>query len=630
MVSVEPVDEEDSSAHLPHKKASESQSGGGQRAVSPLVVKPCILFVGDFFDRRFRLYQILNLSNPWLVFVRSCLRLRCARGSVVPFPSLVKFEIQYDHFYTYAEIDAFCAELASAYPDLCRVGSIGSSREGRAIQLLTLTDFVSGNADDRPAFVIHGGIHAHEPASAHAPLYTALQLLQDHEADGLLSRVTFYIVPRLSPDASEFCIATSTRVRSRTDFDNRECNVIYPEDIDGNGLILEIRQQHPEGGLVADPEEPRLVVKRREDSSGPFYRVFPEGLIHDWDDGDCILQGGMQSFIPSTRELAGGRTFDWNRNWPYNWRPEQIGAGDYPFSELELRHFADFLFAHHRIFAILGYHCGHASVIRPPASGSRDDLDPDDDRLIEELAQIGVRHTNTHILPLVTEDNPGKGGHSLDTIYHHLGVLGFVLELGTVTNNAGLTTEEWLQWEDGDLDRWNRRLLVWWDQRGQPEPLFEPWREFDHPQLGKVEIGGWHHTAWDNPLVSALEEMLEGCHRFTLELAGKHPHIVIDKLEVSRMDDKTCRINLSISNQGQLPTDVTNRGKALDRFRSVCVELDADDGIEVAERRREVGHLGAGSSQRFEWTATCARQKETIGDLVIDGGTGGVVSRRVG
>ena len=459
-------------------------------------------------------------------------------------------EIQYNHFYTYAEIDEFSNALADVYPDLCRVSSIGSSREGRAIQLLTLTEFTSGNPEDRPAFVIHGGIHAHEPASAHAPLYTALKLIQDHQSDGLLSRVAFFIVPRLCPDASEFCIATSTRIRSRTDFDNREPNVVYPEDIDGDGLILTIRQAHPDGGFIVDPDEPRLLVKRQPDSIGPFYRTFPEGLIHNWDSGDRILQGGLQSFLSSTPELAGGRSYDWNRNWPYNWRPEQIGAGDYPFSELELRHFADFLFSHHRIFAILGYHCGHASVIRPPASGSREDLDPEDDRLIEELAQIGVRQTVTPILPLVNSTNTGKGGHSLDTIYHHLGVLGFELELGTVTNNAGLTTEEFLEWEDGDEDRWNRRLLAWWDERGRPEPLFELWRAFDHLQLGKVEIGGWHYTAWDNPLVSALESTLDGCHRFAIDLAERHPHVTIDRIDVEKGEDGSSAVFVRRSSIG--------------------------------------------------------------------------------
>ena len=539
----------------------------------------------------------------------------------------VKPAIQYDHFYTYAEIDVFAKALAEAYPDHCRVGSIGPSREERAIQLLTLTDFATGNPEDRPAFVIHGGIHAHEPASAHAPLFTALKLLQGHQPDGLLSRVVFYIVPRLCPDASDFCIATSTRVRSRTDFDNREPNVVYPEDIDGNGLILTIRQEHADGGLVIDPDEPRLLIKRQANAPGPYYRVFPEGLIHDWDGGDRILQGGLQSFIPSTRELAGGRTFDWNRNWPYNWRPEQTGAGDYPFSELELRHFADFLFAHPRIFAILGYHCGHASVIRPPASGSRDDLDPEDDRLIEELAQVGVECTGTPILALVTPDNPGKGGHSLDTIYHHLGVLGFELELGTVTNNAGLTTEEFLEWEDGDDEKWNRRLLKWWDERGRPEPLIEPWQSFEHPQLGQIELGGWHYTAWDNPLVSALEPTLQGCHRFTLDLAERHPHVVIDTLEVSKGDDGRLRIRASITNQGGLPTNVTQRGNALARMRPVTAVLSVQST--EAPSRQTLGHLDPSSEPiSVEWVLT-AGDEESLEELTIDGGTGGTTRRAI-
>jgi len=523
--------------------------------------------------------------------------------------------IQYDHFYTNAEIDAFANELAERYPDLCRFGSLGTSREGQAIPLLTLTDFATGVPEDRPGFVIHAGIHAHEPASAHGALYTALQLAENHPKNDLLARVAFYITPRLCPDASEFCIKTSTRVRSRTDFENRESNVVYPEDIDGNGLILTIRQEHPDGNLVLDEEEPRLLVQRRADSSGPFYRTFPEGLIFDWDGGDRILQGGLQSFIPDPT-LAGGGNYDWNRNWSYNWKPEQTGAGDYPFSEPELKQFADFLFGHSRIFAVLGYHCGHESVIRPPASGSRSDLHPEDDRLIEELAQIGVACTHTPILPLVTDDSPGKGGHSLDTIYHHLGVLGLELELGTVTNDAGLTTEEFLEWKDGDADRWNRRLLAWWDERRRPEPLFEPWQPFDHPQLGRVEIGGWHYTAWDNPLVSALEPTLEGCHRFTLELAERHPHVRVDRIE--RTDTG---LSVSVANRGQLPTNVTRRGRDLHRMRPVEVRLSVEGESLPGQR---IDHLTSGSEAVVDFS--CGGGPA---ELIVDGGSGGRVRQQV-
>lgn len=534
--------------------------------------------------------------------------------------------IQYDHFYTYDEIDAFLGDLVDTYPDLCRIGSLGASREGRPIQLLTLTDFSTGDPDDRPTFVIHAGIHAHEPASAHGALYTALNLVQEHTPEGLLSRLTFYIVPRLCPDATEFCIATSTRIRSRTDLENRDPNVVYPEDIDGNGLILTIRQDHSDGNLMIDPEEPRLLIDRTDDASGPFYRTFPEGLINDWDGGDHVLQGGLQSFIPSKAELAGGGNYDWNRNWPYNWKPEQIGAGDYPFSELELRHFADFLFGQPRIFAVLGYHCGHASVVRPPASGSRADLDPDDDRLIEELAQIGVECTGTAIFPLVTDENKGKGGHSLDTIYHHLGVLGFELELGTVTNNAGLTTEEFLEWKEGDRERWDRQLLAWWDERGRPEPLFEPWREFNHPQFGKVQIGGWHYTAWDNPLVSALEPMLEGCHRFTLELSKRHPSVVIEKLSVKSTDD-VARVTVEVASRGQLPTNVTKKGKSLKRRAPVRLRFRPSEGVEFIEGGEitDLGHLATGDASRTaEWTlSTDGEERNVLGELYIEGGTSG-------
>ena len=66
--------------------------------------------------------------------------------------------VQFDHFYTYEEIDRLVRSWAEAFPNLCRLGSIGQSPEGREIHLLTLTDFTTGSPEERPAYVIHGGI----------------------------------------------------------------------------------------------------------------------------------------------------------------------------------------------------------------------------------------------------------------------------------------------------------------------------------------------------------------------------------------------------------------------------------------------------------------------------------------
>jgi hypothetical protein len=432
-------------------------------------------------------------------------------------------EIQFEHFYTYAEICSLLHDLAEAYPDLCKIGTLGTSRDGRDIPLLTLTDFSVGQPEDRPAILIHGGIHAHEPASAHAPLYTATRLLQDHGPDGLLSRVAFIIIPRLTVDASDFCILTSTRIRSRTDFQNRDANVIYPEDLDQNGLILTVRQPHPDGGFTIDPKEPRLLIRRHPDSPGPYYRTFPEGLIYNWDGRDEIRQAGLDSFLPQSPELTGGRSYDWNRNWPHSWRADQIGAGEHPLSEPEVNQLYTYLRNNRRIFAVIGYHCGKASVIRPPASGSRSDLDPSDDQRLQTLAEIAAALTQTPILSLVGPGNPGKGGHSLDTIHRDLGRLAFELELGTILSDAGLSHEDAISLDETGEEAWMRRLMKWWDDRGQDIPLYEPWKSFTHPQLGNVELGGLHYTSIDNPLISGLAATLEGRHQFTLELASRHP-----------------------------------------------------------------------------------------------------------
>ena len=90
-------------------------------------------------------------------------------------------------------------------------------------------------------------------------------------------------------------------------------------------------------------------------SRPPFFRTFPEGIIHDWDGTDNIR--------------VEGRSFDWNRNWSYDWRPEpeQGGAGDFPFSEPEMRAIAGFIHGRPNLFGILGYHNGPAAVLRPPS-----------------------------------------------------------------------------------------------------------------------------------------------------------------------------------------------------------------------------------------------------------------------
>ncbi len=129
--------------------------------------------------------------------------------------------LSFDYFFTYAEVDDFLIRLAESQPELVKLTSIGKSREGRKIQLLTITDPSTGPAADKPAYLIHGNIHAVELSGTHAALFTARRLVADRSKSDILKRVAFYIVPRINPDGAEFAVTTSGSIRSRTDRSQR-------------------------------------------------------------------------------------------------------------------------------------------------------------------------------------------------------------------------------------------------------------------------------------------------------------------------------------------------------------------------------------------------------------------------
>lgn len=370
------------------------------------------------------------------------------------------FKPPFNGFFTYAQLDQYLRQLVQAKPGLCELGSLGQSRQGRPIHLLTITDKRTGAAEDKPAYLIHGNIHALEVSGTQVALDTARLLLLNHPRSDLLQRVAFYIVPRINPDNAELCITANASIRSRSEDQPRQPNTLYQQDIDDNGLILSMRQQHPDGHLQLDPQDSRLLMPRQPRSKGPFYRSFPEGIIHQWDGSQAIK--------------CNGRSFDWNRNWSYDWRPEpeQPGAGDFPFSEPEMRCLGQFLHERTNLFAVLGYHTGPAAVLRPPSTGSLGDLDAGDERAIEDVARLAAKATGLGIYPVIhyhgaRSRDINLRGHFHNFGYQHLGLFAYEFELGTLMDSAGIDTRTVFGSENPREDQvlFMRRLLKWWDRQ---------------------------------------------------------------------------------------------------------------------------------------------------------------------
>lgn len=528
-------------------------------------------------------------------------------------------ELSFGSFFTYQELTDFVNLLAQARPKLCKLGSLGDSREARAIHLLTITDYDFGTPEDKPAYLIYGNTHAVELSGTHAALYTARQLLVDHDNSDLLKNVAFYIIPRLNPDGAEFAVTTSGPIRSRTDFTQMKPNTLFPVDINGDGLILSMRQEHPDGTFVVDPTDQRLLIRRKFNSDGPFYRVLPEGEIYQWDGTD--------------RLTVGGRSIDWNRNWSYNWRPEpeQHGAGDFPFSEPETRHLAEFIHSRQNLFGALDYHTGPAAVLRPPASGSDNDMDESDVRIMEDLTRIGAKHTEFPIIPIVKYH--WKRGRDKDTygtstaLYRQLGIFMFAFELGIMMNSAGITTEQQFGVEnDEDREELQRKLMQWWDSQEEREPIYRSWEEFQHPQLGKVEIGGFLSRHIAGPSLPDLAKIAEGTYQFTLEHARKHPLVKLEDVNIEAVGNAIFRIRARIANRGEFPTNVSNRGKSLKRPQPVRVEFHPAEGVSLLSNQghHSLGHIGGSSGSRsLEWFVSTPEEKGDLCEIKILGGAGG-------
>ena len=146
-----------------------------------------------------------------------------------------------------------------------------------------------------------------------------------------------YLCPRLNPDGAELALADRPRhIRSSTrryPFDEEPVEGLTAEDIDGDGRILFMRIADPHGALQEVRADPRLMVAREPgEFGGEYYRLIPEGQVRNYD--------GLTIKVNS--DLEG---LDLNRNFPSCWRQEheQVGAGDYPTSEPEVKAMVDFI-----------------------------------------------------------------------------------------------------------------------------------------------------------------------------------------------------------------------------------------------------------------------------------------------
>ena len=501
-------------------------------------------------------------------------------------------------YLNYDALQAAATGLAARFADVCSIQSIGTSEQGRELLLLTVGT-PDAREERRPACWIDGNMHASELCGTNVSLAIAEAVAKIHAGEanyGLnetqlatVKNVVFYILPRMSPDGAEVILNEGRYVRSNPRNRRQRGKKAYFRlgDVDGDGQVALLRKRDVTGEFVESAVVPGWMVPRGLNDEGPFYKIFPEGFVENWDGRN----------IPDPYFLD-DNDVDLNRNFPYGWKPEpeQGGAGLYPLSEPESRAVVEFTANHPEIFAWSNYHCFGGVYIRPSGTVPDGKMDAGDLAIWKEISDIAEAHGK---YPMVngfeeftyTADKP-LYGDLVDYAWEQRGIYAWACELWDLFEQVGLPKKKRFVDRYNELSREEMEKVGVWDREKNKGRINRPWKAVEHPQFGAVEVGGMDVRVglW-NPPNEQLGAVCDAQIAMILRVAALAPHVAVTATTVERHGERAT-VEVTITNAGYLPSYVVPSKKALEHSDPIRVEvLDRSRLVDPHRAIVTVGHL---------------------------------------
>lgn len=489
---------------------------------------------------------------------------------------------------THGELLDAVKAIAQDNPSFAKVLPVGTSRGGREIQALRVS--FGDPKPGTPAILVVANIDGPQVYTSALALYEAAELArratsQDAAVQSLLATTTFFFVPRANPDAAQARFETPRfeRVASGTGIDDDRdgrAGEDPPSDVDGDGAINWIRDEDPEGEWIAGPLEARALVKadKAKGETGKW-KLWREG--RDLDRDEKVAEDA-----PLDAQV--------NRNFAHDWKQFEGASGTFPMDEPETRALTEFVLLHPEIALVVTYGELDNLVEKPksvaadaprqqlvPAAGV---LQPDADL----LAEIGKRYAE--LTGNKTKGAGNESGSFQAWAYFHRGLWSLAihpwdvpLEVaekkaeGEGEKKEGEPAEEKKDEatkdqapkddakkddaaKDGKKDEKkdkrepsdDAKRLRWIDQEKE-SARFVAWREFEHPELGKVEIGGFTPFARTEPPAAKSREIAQKQLEFLMTLPNDLARVSIEECIAKKLGDGLWEVKAVIVNRSRLP-----------------------------------------------------------------------------
>jgi hypothetical protein len=477
----------------------------------------------------------------------------------------------------HTEVNARLQELTRKYPNLACTHIIGKTRKGREMMVIEITNKNTGPGESKPAMWLDANMHMGEETGRLYLAYFIERLLFEYgkspDATRLVDTHTFYVLPVFDADGGERML---TRHPAWKGYKPEEH---AGRDIDGDGYITRIRV--------------------KDDSVEGGYRYYIE------DPG--VISPGGHPLVKERRErneLTGEREgTDFNRNWSAEWEPQEGGAGPYPFSLPEVHAVADFITSHRNIFFAYNIHSGGGArsyMVRPPMNHPDDFMPLEDNDFYARIGAIwaalsegGLMQTNYMSWNFnsrrpdpaalrgegtVVNDRWRITGFSNDWCYMHVGIHSISPEIeGSAPDYNG----------DGFI---RRDEIERWHQEEKGGQFFSPWKPYNHPVLGEVEIGGLRGIP---PALDGTAKMhSEWQYDLLRHIADFSPLLRIKDLTSDPISGSRYRIVVTLQNTGFLATYITQNALKIRRDYPTNARIHVTGGQVVeGESTQNVGHL---------------------------------------
>ncbi|MEE9393655.1 MAG: M14 family zinc carboxypeptidase [Planctomycetota bacterium] len=491
---------------------------------------------------------------------------------------------------------------------------------------------IKRSAGRRPALLIVAGEAGDRLIGTSIAMHLAAKFLElpPKESLELLGGAALYLVPQLNPDGAaryfEGVFDPELELGKRAfaenagnartvdwDRDGRSANEDVPVDLDGDGLITMMRIPDPEGAWIAVPDEPRLTKKADvEKGENGTFRYFIESRDRD-GDGDY------------------GENPSWgvhlNLNFPRGFKIHDLSSGLHAVSEPETKAILDYVHARPNIAMTLVYGAYDNLAKIPKAAkapkGGRFRRERPTGIWSEDRALLEVFRKMRKDEGAVLGKNAGSDDGSFAAwSYYQFGVPTLAVNLFEVDTAAKKKESDKKKAKgsksksdpkeksksdseskddeprDGDADTSKAK------SEKKPDPVkehlserkqsaFSAWRPFDHPQLGKIEIGGWKPYLTKNPSEVVAGHIARAEFAFMKQLFAKLTKVTVASPVVKQLANGLYEIRLHVVNEGGIPT-ACKQGAYNRIVGPVLIELDLPkDRLVHGRSRNRVESLAA-------------------------------------